>query len=176
VLGAADAVVNVCGAGTVSHLAPELFVPGSRITTAADVFSFGVLLFELYMGGAHAYAGERMRQQLPGSFFRMTAEGMLARLHINSPLRPSSISHLKEMPAPAVLVLRTPLYAYRHSHCRAPPPTAPPPPASRAPEERDHRARQPGWHAAALPAVGARCVRAARACVLGGGPGAEAAL
>jgi serine/threonine protein kinase len=57
VLGAADATVNVCGAGTVNHLAPELFVAGSRVSPAVDAYAFGVLLWELYMGGVHAYAG-----------------------------------------------------------------------------------------------------------------------
>jgi serine/threonine protein kinase len=58
VLGSSDAVVNVSGTGTVNHLAPELFVPGLHITTAVDAYAFGILLYELYMGGAHAYAGE----------------------------------------------------------------------------------------------------------------------
>ena len=57
VLGASDAAVNVHCTGTVSHLAPEMFTPGSRMTSAVDAFAFGVLLYELYMGGAHAYAG-----------------------------------------------------------------------------------------------------------------------
>ena len=57
VLGTADAVVNVSCTGTVNHLAPELFTPGSRVTTAVDAYAFGVLLYELYMGGVHAYAG-----------------------------------------------------------------------------------------------------------------------
>ncbi|KAI8473776.1 MAG: kinase-like domain-containing protein [Monoraphidium minutum] len=57
VLGAAGAATNVACAGTVTHLAPELFVPGSRVTPAADAYAFGVLLYELYAGGASAYAG-----------------------------------------------------------------------------------------------------------------------
>jgi serine/threonine protein kinase len=57
VLGSGDAVVNVACAGTVTHLAPELFVKGSRVTTAVDAYAFGILLYELYMGGAGAYPG-----------------------------------------------------------------------------------------------------------------------
>ncbi|KAI8469551.1 MAG: hypothetical protein J3K34DRAFT_279356 [Monoraphidium minutum] len=56
-LGASDAAVNISGAGTASHLAPEIFQAGSQITTAADSYAFGVLLYEAYMGGAHAYQG-----------------------------------------------------------------------------------------------------------------------
>ena len=58
-LGAAGAAVNATGAGTASHLAPELLRPGAPVTPAADVFAFGILLWELWMGGAHAYAGAR---------------------------------------------------------------------------------------------------------------------
>ena len=57
VLGSSDALVNVSCTGTVNHLAPELFVPGMRITTAADTYAFGILLYELYMGGVNTYAG-----------------------------------------------------------------------------------------------------------------------
>jgi serine/threonine protein kinase len=35
--------------GTVSHMAPELLMEG-RMTPASDVFSYGVMLFELWMG------------------------------------------------------------------------------------------------------------------------------
>ncbi|KAI8471495.1 MAG: hypothetical protein J3K34DRAFT_468267, partial [Monoraphidium minutum] len=34
--------------GTVTHLAPELLIRGSEITPAVDVFSFGILMFELF--------------------------------------------------------------------------------------------------------------------------------
>jgi serine/threonine protein kinase len=36
-------IINRSGSGTVTHLAPELFQVGSKITTAVDTFSFGEL-------------------------------------------------------------------------------------------------------------------------------------
>lgn len=35
------------GSGTVTHLAPEMFQPGSAVTTAVDVYAFGVLMWEV---------------------------------------------------------------------------------------------------------------------------------
>ncbi|KIZ04317.1 putative serine/threonine-protein kinase roco8 [Monoraphidium neglectum] len=40
--------VNQSGAGTITHLAPEMFRVGTRITTAVDVYAFGVLMWEFY--------------------------------------------------------------------------------------------------------------------------------
>lgn len=51
-----DVVLNHSGAGTVTHLAPELFQAGSKITTAADVFAFGVMMWEFYTA-KRPYAG-----------------------------------------------------------------------------------------------------------------------
>jgi serine/threonine protein kinase len=89
VLGAADATVNVCGAGTVNHLAPELFVAGSRVSPAVDAYAFGVLLWELYMGGVHAYAGARGARGGPSSDLGGAAGGQCEargwRPHSSSP-------------------------------------------------------------------------------------------
>ncbi|KAI8463485.1 MAG: kinase-like domain-containing protein [Monoraphidium minutum] len=49
-------VINLVGAGTVTHLAPELLIRGSEITPAVDVFSFGILMFELF-AATQPYAG-----------------------------------------------------------------------------------------------------------------------
>ena len=48
VIRSPDAVVNHSGAGTITHLAPEMLTPGTRLTTAVDVFAFGVLMWEFY--------------------------------------------------------------------------------------------------------------------------------
>ena len=37
-------IVNRSGSGTVTHLAPELFQVGSKLTTAVDTFSFGIMV------------------------------------------------------------------------------------------------------------------------------------
>lgn len=49
-------IVNRSGSGTVTHLAPELFQVGSKLTTAVDAFSFGIMMWELYTG-QRAYGG-----------------------------------------------------------------------------------------------------------------------
>ena len=49
-------IVNRSGSGTVTHLAPELFTVGSKITTAVDTFSLGIMMWELYTG-QRAHAG-----------------------------------------------------------------------------------------------------------------------
>eukprot|EP00201_Polytomella_parva_P010422 CAMPEP_0175058822 /NCGR_PEP_ID=MMETSP0052_2-20121109/12069_1 /TAXON_ID=51329 ORGANISM="Polytomella parva, Strain SAG 63-3" /NCGR_SAMPLE_ID=MMETSP0052_2 /ASSEMBLY_ACC=CAM_ASM_000194 /LENGTH=934 /DNA_ID=CAMNT_0016324261 /DNA_START=67 /DNA_END=2867 /DNA_ORIENTATION=- len=49
-------IVNRSGSGTVTHLAPELFQVGSKLTTSVDTFSFGIMMWELYTG-QRAYSG-----------------------------------------------------------------------------------------------------------------------
>lgn len=39
---------NRSGSGTTAYQAPEVFLEASRLTTAVDVFSFGILMWELY--------------------------------------------------------------------------------------------------------------------------------
>eukprot|EP00879_Flechtneria_rotunda_P011534 GHRR01012048.1.p1 GENE.GHRR01012048.1~~GHRR01012048.1.p1 ORF type:complete len:530 (+),score=174.35 GHRR01012048.1:2440-4029(+) len=41
---------NKSVSGTITHLAPERFETGNRVTTAVDVYAFGMLMFELYTG------------------------------------------------------------------------------------------------------------------------------
>ena len=48
VLSDGAAALNVDGAGTANHLAPELFLAGSRVTTAVDAYAFGVMIWECY--------------------------------------------------------------------------------------------------------------------------------
>lgn len=45
-----DYIRNRSGAGTITHLAPEMFAAGSKITTGVDSYAFGVLMFEMYTG------------------------------------------------------------------------------------------------------------------------------
>jgi len=42
--------------GTVTHLSPEMLRPGTRITTAQDVYAFGITMFEFYTA-KRPYAG-----------------------------------------------------------------------------------------------------------------------
>ncbi|KAI8475115.1 MAG: kinase-like domain-containing protein [Monoraphidium minutum] len=42
------AALNLDGAGTLTHLAPEMFVAGSRVTPAVDAYAFGMLIWEVY--------------------------------------------------------------------------------------------------------------------------------
>lgn len=51
-----DFIVNRSGSGTVTHLAPELFKVGTHITYAADSFSFGIMMWEMYTS-KRAYHG-----------------------------------------------------------------------------------------------------------------------
>ncbi|KIY97820.1 hypothetical protein MNEG_10142 [Monoraphidium neglectum] len=46
ILKESERMVNHSGAGTVTHLAPEMFKAGSQLTTAVDVYAFGVLMWE----------------------------------------------------------------------------------------------------------------------------------
>jgi serine/threonine-protein kinase len=39
---------NRSGSGTVAYQAPEVFVEGSKLTPAVDVYSFGIMMYELY--------------------------------------------------------------------------------------------------------------------------------
>ncbi|PNH03437.1 putative serine/threonine-protein kinase [Tetrabaena socialis] len=48
-------IVNRSGSGTVTHLAPELFQVGSKLTTSVDTFSFGIMMWELYTGQRAVY-------------------------------------------------------------------------------------------------------------------------
>ncbi|KAI8462306.1 MAG: hypothetical protein J3K34DRAFT_527838 [Monoraphidium minutum] len=56
ILNEADHSVNLDGAGTVTHLAPEMFRAGTRITKAVDAYAFGVLMWEAYTS-KRAFAG-----------------------------------------------------------------------------------------------------------------------
>lgn len=47
---------NRSGCGTITHVAPEMMLPNARLTTAVDVFSFGILMYEVYVG-KRIYAG-----------------------------------------------------------------------------------------------------------------------
>ncbi|KIZ06401.1 putative serine/threonine-protein kinase pats1 [Monoraphidium neglectum] len=49
-------VVNLSGGGTVTHLAPEMFQAGSKVTTAVDAYAFGIMMYELYCR-KRAYSG-----------------------------------------------------------------------------------------------------------------------
>lgn len=50
------AAAPATGAGTVTHLAPELLARGGRVTPAADAYAFGILLWECYTQ-RRAFAG-----------------------------------------------------------------------------------------------------------------------
>ncbi|KAI8465288.1 MAG: kinase-like domain-containing protein [Monoraphidium minutum] len=56
ILRETDHAVNHSGAGTVTHLAPEMFRAGSRITAAVDVYAFGITMWEFYCS-RKPYAG-----------------------------------------------------------------------------------------------------------------------
>jgi hypothetical protein len=43
-----DYILNCSGSGTVTHLAPELFLDGSRITYFVDSYAFGIMMWEIY--------------------------------------------------------------------------------------------------------------------------------
>jgi hypothetical protein len=43
-------LLQMPSAGTITHLAPELFNAGSEITSAVDAYAFGILMWELFSG------------------------------------------------------------------------------------------------------------------------------
>ncbi|KIY95882.1 Mitogen-activated protein kinase kinase kinase 11 [Monoraphidium neglectum] len=57
ILNEARHTLNLSGAGTITHLAPEMFEAGSKVTTAVDSYAFGILMWELWTGGRKAYQG-----------------------------------------------------------------------------------------------------------------------
>jgi hypothetical protein len=62
ILNDSDHSVNLDGAGTVTHLAPEMFKAGTKITKAVDAYAFGILMWEAYtrwvQGGFEAEQGD----------------------------------------------------------------------------------------------------------------------
>lgn len=58
-------VHNRSGSGTITHLAPEVLQPGAKLTTAVDVYAFGILMYEAYTG-KQAYSGLRHAEVIGG--------------------------------------------------------------------------------------------------------------
>jgi serine/threonine protein kinase len=67
-LGEGGSLVNRSTSGTLTHLAPERLQAGSLITPAADAYSFGVLMYELYTG-QKPYAGTAPGPELMRAVF-----------------------------------------------------------------------------------------------------------
>lgn len=42
-------------AGTAAFMAPEAWTPGALLTTAVDIYAFGVLMWQLYVGPRRPY-------------------------------------------------------------------------------------------------------------------------
>ncbi|GBG00219.1 hypothetical protein Rsub_12704 [Raphidocelis subcapitata] len=51
-----EAAINHSGAGTITHLAPELFFAGSCVTDRVDSYAFGITMWEIYTA-QRPYAG-----------------------------------------------------------------------------------------------------------------------
>ncbi|WIA12567.1 hypothetical protein OEZ85_006228 [Tetradesmus obliquus] len=67
-LGDSGSLVNRSTSGTLTHLAPERLQAGSLITPAADTYSFGVLMYELYTG-RQPYSGQDQGMELMRAVF-----------------------------------------------------------------------------------------------------------
>jgi hypothetical protein len=96
-----NACVCVCVSllqGTMSHMAPEALLRG-HISKAADVYSFGVTLWELFTG-CHAYHGEpeahTFRQQLGASACNASARCSCASVYYKAPLTAASHNMQRE--------------------------------------------------------------------------------
>ncbi|KAF8056373.1 serine/threonine-protein kinase [Scenedesmus sp. PABB004] len=109
-LGDKGTVRNNDTAGTLSHLAPERFQTGSSVGAAVDVFSFGVLMYELY-AGQKPYKGaapgpalaraifQGLRPQLPASTppaYRALAEACWAGSAAERPCLPVIMQRLQQ--------------------------------------------------------------------------------
>ncbi|KXZ44060.1 hypothetical protein GPECTOR_74g674 [Gonium pectorale] len=55
--------------GTVTHMAPEALVAKAKISAAADVYSFGILMWELFAGGVRPYPHLRP-DKIPANVYR----------------------------------------------------------------------------------------------------------
>lgn len=62
-LGTKGYLINHTTSGTLTHLAPERLQSGSLLTAAADVYGFGILMYELYTG-SKPYAGLSVDKRL----------------------------------------------------------------------------------------------------------------
>ncbi|KAG2494281.1 hypothetical protein HYH03_007634 [Edaphochlamys debaryana] len=70
--------------GTVTHMAPELFLEGSSLDSSIDVYAFGIVMWELYTGLApyaeHAASGF---QDVP---YKVVRDGLRPRFPTDAPL------------------------------------------------------------------------------------------
>jgi len=101
-------IVNRSGSGTVTHLAPELFQVGSKLTTAVDTFSFGIMMWELYTG-QRAYGGlgrdaiiDRVYKKKARPIFPLGVPPMYASLakacwDNEPPMRPTFVTVLSKL-------------------------------------------------------------------------------
>ncbi|KAG2494285.1 hypothetical protein HYH03_007638 [Edaphochlamys debaryana] len=71
-------------AGTVTHMAPELFLQGRSADSSIDVFALGILMWELYTGRApyQEYAGNGF-QEVP---YKVVRDGMRPRFPTDAPV------------------------------------------------------------------------------------------
>ncbi|KAF6257683.1 hypothetical protein COO60DRAFT_1701734 [Scenedesmus sp. NREL 46B-D3] len=79
-LGKGGSLVNRSTSGTLTHLAPERLQEGSLITPAADAYSFGMLMYELYTG-QQPYSGLAPGPELMRAVF----DGLRPRLPDSTP-------------------------------------------------------------------------------------------
>ena len=148
-------VINLFGAGTATHLAPELLRAGTRITPAADVYAFGILMWCAFGGGGVGLL-------VVGPFLRAQRETesdhRCRRPTHNAPPPHRYCQHL--------LILRSPLY---HILFRAQGGLRRKARVRRTAARRRHPLAAVR-RAARVPRGGARRLRGARRGLLGGGP------
>ncbi|KAG2494286.1 hypothetical protein HYH03_007639 [Edaphochlamys debaryana] len=70
-------------AGTVTHMAPEMFLQGSSLDSSIDVYAFGIVMWELYTGQApYAEYAAASFQDVP---YKVVKEGLRPRFASDAP-------------------------------------------------------------------------------------------
>ena len=82
--------------GTLPYMAPEQFLNAKNVDHRADIYSFGIILYQMVTGNAYPYRIRPASEDIGAEFFR--AHAAQAPLTVESPLMPIIIRCLEKKP------------------------------------------------------------------------------